>query len=189
MVTLDGVMQAPGRPDEDMSGGFEFGGWSAPFGDAESNAIMRRLMAPADLLLGRTTFEIWEGFWPYHTDVWPTINDVKKYVYTNSRHQSNWQHTEFIHTVEDIQNLKNSNGAALQVWGSSKLIQLLLTNDLIDELWLIIHPITLGQGKKLFVDGAMPANFQLIESAVTPSGLIMANFERAGEVKTGTAGS
>jgi len=189
MITLDGVMQAPGGPEEDLSGGFEYGGWSAPFNDEESGKVMQKLMQPSDLLLGRKTFKIWEDYWPKNTNYWPSINAVTKYVLSTTVTKSDWQNTVFINGIEDIKQIKNSDGSDLQVWGSSELIQLLLKNDLIDELWLFIHPLTLGKGKKLFVDGAIPASFTLKESIVTPKGLIMANFSRAGNVKTGTSGS
>jgi len=189
MITIDGVMQAPGGPQEDTSGGFEYGGWSAPFGDEESRKIMQRLMQPKDLLLGRKTFQIWENYWPNHTDFWPSINDVTKYVVSTSVDKTDWQNTKFFQNLSDIQGLRNSNGGDIEVWGSSELIQLLLKNDLIDDLWLIIHPLTLGQGKKLFADGPIPAAFTLVESTATPSGLIVANFKRGGEVKTGNAGT
>ncbi|MDQ1141984.1 dihydrofolate reductase family protein [Pedobacter agri] len=185
MITLDGVMQAPGGPEEDLSGGFEYGGWSAPFNDEESG----KLMQPSDLLLGRKTFKIWEDYWPKHTNYWPSINAVTKYVLSTTVTKSDWQNTVVINGIEDIKQIKNSDGSDLQVWGSSELIQLLLKNDLIDELWLFIHPLTLGKGKKLFIDGAIPASFTLKESVVTSKGLIMANFSRAGNVKTGTSGS
>ena len=189
MITLDGVMQAPGGPEEDQSGGFEYGGWSAPFGDEVSEKVMQSLMQPADLLLGRKTFKIWEDYWPNHAQFWPSINEVTKYVMSTTITQSEWQNTVFLNSLSDIKNLKNSNGADIQVWGSAKLIQLLLKNDLVDELWLMIHPITLGKGKKLFTDGPIPAAFTLMESAVTPSGVIFANYKRAGAVKTGNAGA
>lgn len=189
MITLDGVMQAPGGPEEDLSGGFEYGGWSAPFNDEESGKVMQKLMQPTDLLLGRKTFKIWEDYWPKHTNYWPSINTVTKYILSTTVTKSDWQNTVFINGIEDIKRIKNSDGSDLQVWGSSELIQLLLKNDLIDELWLFIHPLTLGKGKKLFVDGAIPASFTLQESVVTSKGLIMANFSRAGNVKTGTSGS
>lgn len=189
MITLDGVMQAPGGPEEDQSGGFEFGGWSAPFNDEQSGKVMQKLMQPSDLLLGRKTFKIWEDYWPNHTNYWLSINEVTKFVMSTTVNKSDWKNTKFIDRLEDIQALKLSNGSDIQVWGSSELIQLLLKNDLIDELWLFIHPITLGKGKKLFVDGAIPASFELIESIATPAGLIMANFKRAGAVKTGTSGA
>jgi dihydrofolate reductase len=189
MISLDGVMQAPGGPEEDTSGGFEYGGWVAPYGDEVSGKVMEKLMKPADLLLGRKTFEIWEDYWPEHADNWPGINDVTKYVLSTTMKKSDWKNTVFLESLADIEKLKNSNGSDIKVWGSSKLIQLLLKNDLVDELWLSIHPLTLGEGKKLFDDGPIPAAFTLTESTVTPSGVIIANYKRAGKVKTGTIGS
>jgi dihydrofolate reductase len=186
MITLDGVMQAPGGPEEDTSGGFQYGGWVAPYGDEVSGKAMEGLMKPADILLGRKTFEIWENYWPLHVDYWPGINDVTKYVLSRTRKKSDWKPSVFLNSVADIEKLKASTGSDIQVWGSSELIQLLLKNDLVDELWLMIHPLTLGNGKKLFNDGPIPAAFALIESTVTSSGVIIANYKRAGEVKTGT---
>ncbi len=186
MITLDGVMQAPGGPEEDASGHFEYGGWVAPYGDEAGGKIMEKLMKPSDLLLGRKTFEIWENYWPVHANAWPGINDVTKYVLSTTRKKSDWNNCVFFNSLAEIQNLKNSNGADIQVWGSSELIQLLLKNDLVDELWLMIHPLTLGNGKKLFSSGPIPAAFTLTESAVTTTGVIFANYKRAGEVKTGT---
>ena len=188
MITLDGVMQAPGGPGEDTSGGFKYGGWVAPYDDEVSGKLMQRLMKPADLLLGRKTFDIWESYWPKHADYWPGINDVTKYVLSTTRKTSDWNASVFLNSPADIKKLKASNGSDIQVWGSSQLIQLLLKNDLVDELWLMIHPLTLGEGKKLFTDGAIPATFTLIESIVTPGGVIIGNYKRAGEVKTGTVG-
>jgi len=189
MISLDGVMQAPGGPEEDPSGGFKYGGWVAPYDDEVSAKVFENLLKPADLLLGRKTFEIWEAYWPQHENIWPGINDVTKYVLSTTIKKSDWKNSVFFDSLEDIQKLKNSDGAAIQVWGSSELIQLLLKNDLVDELWLMIHPLTLGEGKKLFRDGPIPAAFTLIESIVTPSGVIIAHYKRAGEVKTGTVGA
>ncbi|MBD0368780.1 MAG: dihydrofolate reductase family protein [Flavisolibacter sp.] len=189
MITLDGVMQAPGGPEEDTSNGFEYGGWSAPYGDEVSGKVMEKLMKPADLLLGRKTFDIFENYWPKHADFWPGINDVTKYVLSTTRNKSDWKNSVFLKSLPDIEKLKSSEGSDIKVWGSSKLIQLLLKNDLVDELWLIIHPLTLGKGKKLFDNGPIPAAFTLTESTATPSGLIIANYNRAGEVKTGTVGA
>ena len=188
MITLDGVMQAPGGPEEDRSGDFKFGGWVAPYDDETDGKVMERLMKPADLLLGRKTFEIWENYWPQHEGIWPGINDVTKYVFSSTRETSNWKNCVFLNSLADIDELKASEGSAIQVWGSGELIQLLLRNDLVDELWLMIHPLTLGRGKKLFVDGPIPAAFTLLESTVTSSGVIIANYQRAGEVETGTVG-
>jgi dihydrofolate reductase len=189
MVTLDGVMQAPGGPEEDPSSGFEFGGWVAPYGDEASEKLMQRLMQPADLLLGRKTFDIWENYWPEHADIWPTINEVNKYVFSSTRKDSNWENCVFLDDVSSLEKLKNSDGKDIQVWGSSQLIPLLLQHDLVDELWLMIHPLILGKGKKLFDSGTIPAAFTLKESIVTTSGVIIANFIPAGEVKTGTVGT
>ena len=188
MISLDGVMQAPGGPEEDPSGCFEYGGWTAPYGDEVGGKVMEKLMKPTDLLLGRKTFDIWEGYWPKHADYWPGINDVSKYVLSTTRKNSDWKNVVFFDSVADIQQLKNTTGSDIQVWGSSELIQLLLRNDLVDELWLMIHPLTLGKGKKLFDNGPIPAAFTLVESTVTPSGVIIANYKRAGEVLTGNIG-
>ena len=189
MITLDGVMQAPGGPGEDRSGGFKFGGWVAPYGDEIGDKVLERLLKPAEYLLGRITFEIWENYWPDHTDNWPGINDGTKYVMSETREKSDWKNTVFFKNSDDIKKIKSSEGSDLQVWGSGKLIQLLLTNDLVDELWLLIHPLTLGKGKKLFDDGQIPAAFTLVESLVTSSGVIIANYKGAGKVKTGIAGA
>jgi dihydrofolate reductase len=189
MITLDGVMQAPGGPEEDTSGGFKYGGWTKPYGDEAYGKALEKELQPADYLLGRKTFEIWASYWPEHTDFWPGINDGTKYVMSNTMEKSDWKNSVFLKSLADINKLKNSEGSDIQVWGSGKLIQLLLKNDLVDELRLKIHPLTLGKGKKLFDNGAISAAFTLIESTVTPSGVIMANFKRAGKVKTGTVGA
>jgi dihydrofolate reductase len=188
MITLDGVMQAPGGPEEDTSGGFKYGGWVAPYDDEVGGLVMQKLMKPADLLLGRKTFDIWENYWPKHANNWPGINDVTKYVLSTTKTTSDWENSVFLKNIADIEALKASEGSDIKVWGSSRLIQLLLKHDLVDELWLLIHPLTLGEGKKLFDDGPIPAAFTLAESTVTPSGVIMANYKRAGEVKTGNLG-
>lgn len=189
MITLDGVMQAPGGPEEDTSGSFKYGGWVAPFDDDEYGKIMMEELKPADYLLGRKTFEIWEDYWPEHAEFWPGINEGAKYVFSNTRDTSDWQNSEFINSVEDIKKIKDSKGANIQVWGSSELVQLLLQNDLIDELRLKIHPVILGKGKKLFGDGAIPAAFTVTESTVTPTGVFIATYKRSGDVKTGTVGA
>ena len=188
MISLDGVMQSPGRPEEDTSGGFSYGGWVAPYGDDVSDKVMGNLMKPSDLLLGRKTFQIWENYWPQHESVWPSINEVTKYVLTNTLTKADWNNSVFFNSLADIEKLKHSSGADLQVWGSSELIQGLLTHDLVDELWLLIHPLTLGNGKKLFGTGPIPAAFTLAETTVTPSGVIIAHYQRAGNVQTGTMG-
>jgi dihydrofolate reductase len=195
MITLDGVMQAPGGPEEDTSGVFKYGGWTAPYGDeVYGKVVQKELKQPADYLLGRKTFEIWSNYWPEHGDFWPGINEGTKYVFSKSMKKSDpmvtgWKNSVVIRNLADIKKLKNSKGSDIQVWGSSELIQLLLKNDFVDELRLKIHPLTLGKGKKLFDNGTIPAAFTLIESIVTPSGVIIANYKRAGKVKTGTIGA
>jgi dihydrofolate reductase len=188
MITLDGIMQAPGGPEEDTSDCFEYGGWVAPYLDEVSGKILEKQMKPADYLLGRKTFEIWANYWPDHADFWPGINDGTKYVLSTTIEKSDWKNSVFLKSLADIEKLKNSTGSDIQVWGSGKLVQLLLKNDLVDELWLKIYPLTLGKGKKFFDSGAIPAAFTLTESSLTPSGVIIANYKRAGEVKTGTVG-
>jgi dihydrofolate reductase len=188
-ITLDGVMQAPGGPEEDKSGEFEYGGWTAPYDDESSGKFMEKQLKPADLLLGRKTFEIFASYWPEHADGWPGINDVTKYVLSGTMEKSDWKNSVFLKNLADIENLRKSDGSEIKVWGSGRLVQLLLKHDLVDELWLNIHPLTLGRGKRLFDDGTIPSAFKLKESAVTPTGVIIANYERDGEVKTGTVGA
>lgn len=187
MITLDGVMQAPGGPEEDTSGSFKHGGWAAPYSDEAYDKVLEKELKPADYLLGRKTFEIWAGYWPRHADFWPGINDGNKYVLSKTMKKSDWKNSMFVQNVADIRQLKETEGRDIQVWGSGKLVQLLLEHDLVDELWLKIHPLTLGTGKKLFENSAVPAAFTLTESSVTPNGVIMANYKRSGKVKTGTA--
>lgn len=188
MITLDGVMQAPGGPEEDTSGGFEYGGWVAPYFDEVYGKLIEKQLAPADYLLGRKTFEIFAGYWPQHADYWPGINEGTKYVMSRTMEKSDWENTVFIKSPADIEKLKKSEGPDIQVHGSGELIQLLLENDLVDEFWLKIHPLTIGKGKRLFDNGTMPAAFTLTESSATPSGVIVANYKRAGAVRTGTVG-
>lgn len=181
-------MQAPGGPNEDTSNGFKYGGWVAPYGDEVYGKVVQNELKSADLLLGRKTFEIFASYWPEHAALWPGINDVTKYVLSNTIKKSDWANSVFLTGVEDIKELKNSTGTDIQVWGSGELVQLLLKNDLVDELRLKIHPLTLGKGKKLFDNGTIPAALTLVESIVTPSGVIIASYKRAGDVRTGTIG-
>ena len=185
MITLDGVMQAPGGPDEDKSRGFKYGGWTATYGDEVFAKALEKQMKPSDLLLGRKTFDIFAGYWPEHESGWPGINDVTKYVVSRTKKKSDWKNSIFLKSVADIKKLKNSEGSDIQVWGSSNLVQTLLKNDLVDELALKIFPLTLGKGKKLFDNGTVPAAFTVTESIITPGGVIIADYKRAGEVKTG----
>ncbi len=188
MITLDGVMQGMGGPTEDPSNNFAYGGWSAPYDDEVLRETMPKWMKSSDLLLGRKTFEIFSSVWPQREAVWPGINDVTKYVVSSTMKEGDWKNSVFLEDVEAIKKLKNSEGSDLQVWGSSNLVQTLFKHDLVDELWLQIHPLTLGTGKKLFGEGTSPAAYTVIESTTTPSGVIVVTYKRAGDVKTGTVG-
>lgn len=193
-MSLDGVIQSPGGPKEDRSGGFKYGGWVAPYDDDLYGKAMESELKPADYLLGRKTYEIWANYWPDHTEYWPGINEGTKYVLSKTMKKSDpiaigWKNSVFLKNLKDIKKLKKTEGADIQVWGSSKLIKLLLKHDLVDELRLKIHPLTLGKGKKLFDNSANPGAFTLTDSAVTTTGVIMANYKRAGKVKTGTVGA
>jgi dihydrofolate reductase len=188
-VSLDGVMQAPGGPEEDTSGGFEYGGWTFPYFDEFAGKIMEKQMKrPFSLLLGRKTYDIFAEYWPEHADGWPGVNEAEKYVVSNTLAKADWNNTAVISgdVVGKIRELKAGKGPDLQVHGSGNLIQTLLKNDLVDELWLKIFPVTLGKGKRLFADGAIPAAFEFTECEVSPSGVIFASYKRAGEVKTGS---
>lgn len=188
-MSLDGVIQAGGGPDEDRSGGFAYGGWQAPYADAVSgDVITKQMNLPFDLLLGRKTFDIWEPYWPAHADIWPGVMTAAKYVASNTRTSSEWQPTVFLSgdIAEKVAQLKQQSGPNLHVFGSADLLQTLFKHDLVDELWLKLYPLTLGNGKKLFGDGTIPAAFRLTESHVSPKGVILANYARAGAVKTGS---
>jgi dihydrofolate reductase len=193
MITLDGVMQAPGGPKEDTSGSFKYGGWVAPYGDKIFNKVVQEELEPADYLLGRKTFEIWAHYWPEHGNFWPGINEGTKYVFSKKMKKSDplvtgWKRSVVIKNLADLKKLKKTKGPGIQVWGSSKLVQLLLKHDLVDELRLKIHPLTLGNGKKLFNNEAIPAAFALVNSIVTSTGVIIAHYKRAGKVTTGAVG-
>lgn len=191
-VTLDGVIQAPGGPQEDTDGNFKYGGWIVPHFDERGGAIMHEQMTRTHaLLLGRKTYEIFASYWPTHESAWPGINSATKYVVSHTRTDSLWDNTVFIkdNVVKEIRGLKQQDGPDLHVYGSSQLLQTLFKHDLVDELWLKIFPITLGTGKRLFGEGTIPAAFRLTHAEPTPSGVIVANYERAGEVKTGSFGA
>jgi dihydrofolate reductase len=188
-VSLDGVMQAPGGPGEDDSGNFKYGGWTVPLFDDPLGKVMAEQMSrPFDLLLGRKTFEVFAAYWPHHEDEGAGINRATKYVASNTLTKHEWNKTIFLNgdVVKEIKKLKQQDGPELQVHGSSNLIQTLLENELVDEFWLKIFPVVLGPGKRLFGKGTMPSSFELVESKSLPSGVITANFKRAGEVKTGS---
>jgi len=191
-ISLDGVMQAPGGPDEDTSGGFQYGGWTVPYSDEFSGNIMTEQMGmPFDLLLGRKTYDIFAAYWPKQDPAHPVaapFNKATKYVVSASSPRLDWQNSVLIQgdVVAKLKELKQQDGPMLQVHGSGKLVQTLLQNDLVDELWLKTFPVTLGNGKRLFAEGTMPAAFELTESRVSPKGVIFANYRRAGAVQTGS---
>jgi dihydrofolate reductase len=188
-ISLDGVMQAPGGPGEDDSGNFKYGGWTVPYFDDSLGQVMTEQMSrPFDLLLGRKTFEIFAAYWPQHEDEGAGINKATKYVASNTLKKHDWNKSVFLSgdVVKEIKKLKGQDGPELQVHGSANFIQTLLEHDLVDEIWLKIFPVTLGAGKRLFDKGTLPASFSLAESKSMPSGVIVANFKRAGEVKTGS---
>ncbi|MBS1511873.1 MAG: dihydrofolate reductase family protein [Bacteroidetes bacterium] len=189
MISLDGVMQAPGGIKEDTSGGFKYGGWVKPLSDEAYNKVVQKELQPADYLLGRKTFAMWAAYWPHHGDFWPGINEGMKYVLSkkikkNDPLVTGWKNSVVIRTVADIKKIKKTKGMDIHVWGSSELVHLLFKHDLADELRLKIHPIILGKGKKLFDTTAMPSNFTLTESIVTGKGVLIAYYKRAGKVKT-----
>ena len=190
-ITLDGVIQAPGGPEEDQSDGFAYGGWAAPYHDQDEaleTALNKMLSMPLDLLLGRKTFDLWESFWPQHGDIWPGANTATKYVASKTRTSSDWQPSVFLNgdVAEKVARIKQQEGPDLHVWGSSDLLQTLIKHDLIDTFWLMIYPVTLGGGKRLFAEGTIPAAFKVTESIVGSSGVILVNYERAGALQTGS---
>ena len=188
-ISIDGVIQAPGGPDEDTSNGFAHGGWIASFDDPVLGALVVRLMnMPFDLLLGRTTFDIWAPYWPHHGDAWPGVNAATKYVASNTMTSSEWQPSVFLNgdIAYKIAEIKKQQGPDVHVWGSGNLMQTLLKHDLVDAFWLMIYPITLGAGKRLFADGTVPRAFKVTESTVTPSGVIVVKYECAGAITTGS---
>lgn len=192
-LSLDGVMQAPGGPEEDQSGDFQYGGWSAPYWDDDLAAVMGEQMGhPFDLLLGRKTYDVFAGAWPT-MDPESEINSARKYVVTNRPIPPDtevWKNSVRIDgdVAAEIKKIKNEEGPEIQMHGSSELAQTLLKHDLVDELWLKVYPVTLGSGKRLFGEGAIPRAFKLTHSQVSSTGVIAANYERAGEVETGSFG-
>ncbi len=183
-------MQAPGGPDEDPSGGFKYGGWTAPYSDEAMGKIINgELSAPFALLLARKTYEIFAGYWPMQKGpIADPFNAAEKYVVSHGTPDLSWKGSTLISgdVAAKIKALKDGEGPVLHVWGSSVLVQTLLQNDLVDELRLRIYPITLGSGKRFFGEGTIPAGFKLADSQVLQSGVILANYNRAGEVKTGS---
>jgi dihydrofolate reductase len=185
-VSLDGVMQAPGGEGEDPSEGFDLEGWTVPyFDEVVGDEMTKQMGQPFDLLLGRKTYEIFASYWPHRDS---PFNEAKKYVVSNEQINTDWEETIQIKgdVVAEIENLKQQDGPMLQVHGSSNLIQTLLANDLADQLWLKVFPVTLGKGKRLFGEGTIPAAFTLTDSQISPSGVIIASYRREGEVELGS---
>ena len=180
-ISLDGVIQAPGGPEEDTSGGFTQGGWISPYSDAILGAALRKQMNQSfDLLIGRKTYDIWAPYWPLNGDGWPNVNKATKYVASNSLASAEWQPSVLLNgdVAEKISKIKQQEGPDLHVWGSGNLIQTLIKHDLVDTFWLMIYPITLGNGKRLFAEGTIPAAFKVTENIVSSNGVIVVNYER-----------
>lgn len=188
-MTMDGVMQAPGGKEEDTMGDFKWGGWQFAFQDeAAGQSIMQVMDQPFDLLLGRRTYEIFSGYWPYKDDVIGNkFNTCTKYMVGTSATDTSWEPTVVIKTnvVNELKKLKQQEGPALLVWGSSVLMQTLFTNGLVDELHTWTYPITLGQGKKLFATGTQPLEWKVTNASVTPTGIVMATYTPLGNIRPG----
>lgn len=188
-ISLDGVMQAPGGPEEDTSSNFTLGGWTVPYFDEFLGEVMtEQISQPFDLLLGRKTFDVFASYWPQHPEEGPGVNNATKYVVSNTLKSHEWQKSVFLsgNVVEQIRRLKAGDGPNLQVHGSGELIQTLMENDLVDEFWLKIFPVTLGMGKRLFASGTISGAYTLVELKASPSGVMIATLKRAGDVKTGS---
>ena len=189
-VSLDGVMQAPGGPEEDPVGGFKFGGWTFHYFDEVGGAAMDELFSkPFALLLGRRTYDIFNAYWPYQKDpIADAFNPATKYVATHRPDTLTWQNTQWLgeDIVAALRRLKQQDGPDLLIQGSANLIQTLLANGLIDEIRLMIFPLLLGKGKRLFGDDAMPAAFKLVKSQTSSTGVIIATYERSGEIEVGS---
>jgi len=191
-VSLDGVMQAPGGPEEDPTGGFKYGGWVAGLADETFGQEVDRLFGQEfDLLLGRKTYDIFAATWPFaeggdYDDIAKRFNRIKKYVATRKGVELNWKGSIALNdAAKDVAKLKQEDGPALVTQGSSNLIQTLLANDLVDEIYTFTFPIILGKGKKLIGENAKPAAFKLTHSKVSPNGIVIASYARDGDVQTG----
>src|SRR5919197_6241290 len=191
-VSLDGVMQAPGGPTEDPTKGFKFGGWAMPYFDPVFGEEIDRLFKNFDLLLGRKTYEIFAGYWPYqdegasHGGIARMFNDVKKYVVSRSGEvETGWAGSVLLRDIADVKRLKREDGPNLVTQGSTELVHALLANDLVDAMSIFTLPVVLGGGKKLFARGSAPHSYQLTRSRVSSTGLMIGHYERGGEVKVG----
>jgi dihydrofolate reductase len=190
-VSMDGVMQAPGGPTEDPTKGFKFGGWAMPYLEQEFGEEIERLFKEKfDLLLGRKTYEIFAGYWPYydkdapHGGIARLFDEIKKYAVSRSGEvDTSWAGSVLLRDIADVRRLKQEDGPRLVTQGSTELVHALLANDLVDAMSIFTVPIVLGGGKRLFADGSAPHSFKLIRSRVTPNGLIVGHYERAGEIK------
>lgn len=195
-ISLDGVIQAPGGPDEDTSSDFKFGGWTAPYfaeADAAADEFMQKWMESTDILLGRKTFKLFEEFWPKHADMWPGIMDVNKYVVSSTMSDADaensvWPHTVLLKTVDDIKKLKESEGGDIKVHGSGNLAQTLFKHGLVDEVCLMTFPVILGKGKRLFDENSAPAAFKMTDNLITKNGVVFTYYKKDGAVETGTVG-
>jgi dihydrofolate reductase len=189
-VSLDGVMQAPGGPEEDPTGGFELGGWTAPYADEVTGESVGALFAqPFDLLLGRKTYEIFAAHWPYYDDnpIGQAFNQVAKYVVTSSAEPLGWANSHAIKDgIEGVDRLKAGDGPDLLIQGSSALYPGLLERGLIDRLQIMTFPVVLGKGKRLFAEGTAPGALRLVDSKVSGTGVVIATYEPAGAVRTGS---
>jgi dihydrofolate reductase len=201
-VSLDGVMQAPGGPEEDPTGGFEYGGWLPAFWDDElSAALDKNFAAPFDLLLGRRTYDIFAAHWPHiqvdpsasdfdalNADIANTFNRITKYVATHRPETLDWQNSESLGAdiVATLRKLKQGDGPDLMTQGSSELLRILFENDLVDELRVFTFPLLLGKGKRMFGNASAPHTLTLASSSISPNGVVIATYERAGAVQTGS---
>jgi dihydrofolate reductase len=194
-LSLDGVMQAPGGPEEDTIGGFAYGGWLFPYwDDATGETIDKTFAAPFELLLGRTTYDIFAAHWPYAGEDDPiakAFNATTKHVATTSSGPLSWQNSVALRgdVAAEVARLKRQDGPTLLIQGSSGLIQTLLKHDLIDEFRLMTFPLVLGKGKRMFGSGAMPAALKLVDSKVSSTGAVISTYRRDGEIRTGSFAS
>lgn len=191
-VSMDGVMQAPGGPWEDPTKGFKFGGWAMPYFDDAFGEEIDHVLKACDLLLGRKTYEIFAAYWPYYDQtasaggIAKLFDQIKKYVVSRSGDvDTSWQHSVLLRDIADVKRLRKEDGPDLVTQGSTELVHALLANDLVDAISIFTIPVILGSGKKLFSDGSVPHSYKLIRSRVSSMGLMIAHYERAGDIKIG----